>query len=68
MCQGLLLGLYQFEHESKRQFKNWATDLPLDFAHEVLAAWRRGATGEVGTSEVSGFIQEELPRWSVSLK
>ena len=68
MCQGLLLGLYQFEHELKSQFKDWATDLPLDFAHEVLAAWRRGAAGEADASEVSGFIQEELPRWSVSLK
>ena len=68
MCQGLLLGLYQFEHELKSQFKDWATDLPLDFAQEVLAAWRRGATGEADDGEVSGFIQEELPRWSVLLK
>jgi hypothetical protein len=35
---------------------------------EVLATWRRGVAGEVDASEVSGFIQEELPRWSVSLK
>ena len=68
LCKGLLLGLYQFEHESKSQFKDWATDLPFDFAQEVLAAWRRGATGEANTGEISGFIQEELPSWSVSLK
>lgn len=68
LCRGLLLGLYQFEHESKSQFKDWATDLPLDFAHEVLAAWRRGAAGEADSDEISGFIQEELPHWSVSLK
>ena len=68
LCRGLLLGLYQFEHELKSQFKDWATDLPFDFAQEVLAAWRRGATGEVDDDEVSGFIEEELPRWGVSLK
>ncbi len=68
MCQGLMLGLYQFEHESKSQFKDWASDLPFDFAHEVLAAWRRGVAGETDASEVSGFILEELPRWSFSLK
>lgn len=68
MCQGLLLGLYQFEHESKSQFKDWASDLPFGFAQEVLAAWRRGAVGETDASEVSGFILEELPRWSFALK
>ena len=68
LCKGLLLGIYQFKHESKCQFKDWATDLPLDLAREVLAAWRRGATGEADSGEISGFIQEELLSWSVSLK
>lgn len=68
LCRGLLLGLYQFEHESKSQFKDWATDLPFDFAQEVLAAWKRGPADEGDGGEINGFIQEELPRWSVSLK
>ena len=68
LCKGLLLGLYQFERESKSQFKDWATDLPLNFAKEVLATWKRGAAGKTDASEVSGFILEELPRWSFSLK
>lgn len=42
MCKGLLLGFYEFEYQSKTEFKDWAVDAPLAFAEEVLTVWREG--------------------------
>jgi hypothetical protein len=37
---GLLLGLYQFERESRSEFKSWAVDAPGEFAATIIAAWQ----------------------------
>lgn len=67
MCKGLLLGFYEFEHQSKTQFKDWAVDSPLAFAEEVLTVWREGVMEAQEWQEVQAFIAEELPRWARTL-
>lgn len=64
MCMGLLLGFYEFEYESKTEFKDWATDAPFGFASEVLDAWREGDIGAEERQEVREFIEGEMPRWA----
>jgi hypothetical protein len=62
-----LLGFYEFEHQSKTQFKDWAVDSPLAFAEEVLTVWREGVVEAQEWQEVQVFIAEELPRWARTL-
>ena len=67
MCKGLMLGYYEFEHESERPFKDWAIDSPLYFAGEVLEVWREARLEEWEREEARAFIDEELPGWASSL-
>lgn len=67
MCKGLLLGFYEFEFQSKTEFKDWAVDAPLAFAEEVLTVWREGTMEAQELQEVEAFITEELPKWARAL-
>lgn len=67
MCMGLLLGLYEFEHESTSEFKNWAVDAPIVFAETVVDVWKTGTPGRADIKAVKTFIEEELGRWERSL-
>ena len=40
----LMLGFYEFAHESETPFKDWAIDSRLYFAGEVLEVWRPEAS------------------------
>lgn len=63
MCMGLLLGFYQFEHESTSEFKNWAVDAPIIFAETVVDTWKTGTPGRADVKAVRAFIEEELGGW-----
>jgi hypothetical protein len=67
MCQGLLLGFNDFEHQSKTEFKDWAVDAPHAFAQEVLTVWREGEVEMQNRKEMQAFIDEELGGWARSL-
>jgi len=67
LCMGLLQGLYEFEHESKSEFKDWATDLPIGYAEIVLEKWRDGKPKPAAITEIRDFIQENLPHWDSTL-
>jgi hypothetical protein len=67
MCQGLMLGFYDFEHQSKIEFKDWAVDSPLYFALEVLTVWREGEVETQKRQEMQVFINEELMGWARTL-
>ncbi|MBM3128523.1 MAG: hypothetical protein FJ009_07840 [Chloroflexi bacterium] len=67
LCMGLLQGLYEFEHESKSEFKDWATDLPMGYAEIALEKWREGKPKPAAIGEMRDFIQENLPHWEFTL-
>jgi hypothetical protein len=67
MCMGLLLGLYQFEHECTSQFKDWAPDAAGSFAWVVVDAWKKGAPGRADVKAVKAFVEEELGGWCAYL-
>ncbi len=67
ICEGLLLGFYEFEYKSKTEFKDWAIDAPLIFAGHVLTAWAKGKTSVEDRQEVRASIKKEMPRWSGTL-
>jgi hypothetical protein len=67
MCQGLMLGFYDFEHQSKTEFKDWAVDSPLYFALKVLTVWREGEVETQKRQEMQAFIDEELMGWARTL-
>jgi hypothetical protein len=67
LCKGLLLGLYQFDQESKSEFKNWAVDAPGEFASTVIEAWKAGKPGRKDVAAFKKFIAEELGSWGMHL-
>jgi hypothetical protein len=67
MCQGLLLGFYEFEHHSKTEFKGWSVDSPVYFALEVLTVWLEGEVEMQQRQEMQAFIDEELLGWARTL-
>jgi hypothetical protein len=67
MCQGLLLGFYDFEHQSKTEFKDWAVDSPLYFDLEILNMWLEGEVETQKRQEIHTFIDEELGGWARTL-
>jgi hypothetical protein len=67
MCMGLLLGLYQFDHESRSKFKDWAPDAPGIFAETVVDAWKVGSPSRADVKAVKAFIEDELGGWRAGL-
>lgn len=67
MCEGLLLGFYQFEHECVSQFKDWAPDAPIYFSETVVDAWKAGAPAKDDIEALKAFIAEELGGWGADL-
>lgn len=67
MCMGLLLGLYQFEHESTSEFKNWAPDAPDSFAWAVVDAWKAGTPDRADIAALKAFIEDKLSGWGARL-
>ncbi len=63
-CMGVLAGLYRFETESTTQFKDWAPDLPVIFAEEVLGDWKAGNPRAAEVREMEQFIHDELTKWA----
>ncbi len=67
VCMGLLAGLYEFEHESKSKFKEWAPDAASSFAERAVDAWKAGSPGRASIKALKAFITEELGGWGARL-
>jgi hypothetical protein len=67
MCMGLLLGLYQFDHESTSEFKDWAPDAPSSFAWTVVDAWKARSRSQADVKAVKAFIEDKLGGWGEGL-
>ena len=68
LCMGVMQGLYEFEHESASQFKDWATDLPVAYAEIALEKWREGKPPSSAIHAMQNFIEENLLHWGVTLE
>lgn len=67
LCMGLITGLYQFEHQSETEFKNWASDLPTGHAELVLSNWLDGRPAPDLVKAMRAFVENDLYRWKMSL-
>jgi len=67
LCMGILLGLYQFEHQSTSKFREWAIDLALSYAEDALERWHGGGVKRKAIAELRAFIETSLPFWSPML-
>jgi hypothetical protein len=47
---------YEFEYQSRTEFKDWATGAPFAFAEEVLTVWGKGVMETQELQEVQVFI------------
>jgi hypothetical protein len=63
-CMGVLKGIYQFEHESKSEFKDWAPDIPGECFDGLLKEWRRTCNRKRDLQEMNDFISRECPKWA----
>ena len=63
VCMGIIGGLYQFEHESSSEFKDWAVDSSLFFADDTLKKWHTRDVSQEAIDKMRSFIQEHLPEW-----
>ena len=62
-CMGILKGLYQYEKDSKSEFKDWATDLPGESFGDILRKWRSGCK-KSDQDAMRTFLENEFPDWS----
>ena len=61
---GILQGIYQFEHESKSEFRDWASDAPLDRFVDILNTWKSSFPSEKDHVAMQKFLAKNCPKWS----
>jgi len=61
--QGILLGLYRFEHESGSEFKDWAVDIPINLFGAFLDKWREKTGKYSRKTEIDAFCLQMCPKW-----
>ena len=62
-CQGVILGAYRFEYESKSEFKEWAEDVLIDCVGCLLGDWRKRNGGADVKREMDDFLIESCSKW-----
>ncbi len=62
-CVGILKGIYQFEKESKSEYKVWAEDAPGEYFGQVLSEWKEGCKNPKDVKEMEGFVKKNFPDW-----
>jgi hypothetical protein len=67
-CMGVLLGIYRYEHESKSDFKQWAEDIPAEYAGNLVREWRERNPEQAGIDAMYAFICERCPKRANWLK
>ncbi len=63
-CMGILKGLYQYEKDSKSEFKSWAVDVPEEAFGGILSDWAKHKTTDKEKLEMKEFIENEFPKWA----
>lgn len=62
-CMGVLKGLYMYEHDSKSEFKDWATDIPGECFSYLLDEWKKRTKKESDINEMNDFLMKECKNW-----
>lgn len=62
-CMGVLKGIYMYRHDSKSEFKDWATDIPGECFHYLLKKWKKASRDKSDIREMSEFLEKECSRW-----
>ena len=64
-CMGILKGIYQFEKESKSEYKDWAADVPDGIFEKVFDEWKEHCTDQNDIKVVKKFIKKNFPDWEI---
>ena len=62
-CMGILKGIYQFEKESKSEYKDWADDAPGEYFGEILDEWKNNCKNSEDVKEMEKFVKKNFPDW-----
>ena len=62
-CMGVLKGLYMYEHNSKSEFKNWASDIPGELFRFLLDEWEERSKKKSDIKEMNTFLMKECEDW-----
>jgi len=62
-CMGVLKGLYMYEHDSKSEFKDWATDMPGECFSYLYDEWKKRSKKKSDIKDMNGFLAEECENW-----
>ncbi len=54
---GILKGIYQFEKESKSEYKVWAENTPGEYFEQVISEWKMGCKNLKDVKEMDLFKQ-----------
>jgi hypothetical protein len=63
-CMGVLKGVYQYQQESKSEFKDWAADIPGECYGHTLREWEKRSGDENDLKEMDEFIKKECSKWA----
>ena len=55
-CIGIIKGIQEYERKSESDFKNWATDAPIEYIDRVLDEWKKGNPDSTDIAEVEGVV------------
>lgn len=63
-CMGVLKGIYQYEQESKSEFKDWAADVAGECFGYLLEEWKTRTNNKDDFKEMGKFLKKECSRWA----
>ncbi len=64
-CMGVLKGIYEFEHESKSEFKDWAADMSGECFNGILDDWKKQCKDDnKAIKEMDTFLNKECSKWA----
>jgi hypothetical protein len=63
-CMGVLKGIYQFEQESKSEFKDWATENAAEFFRDLLEKWQHNPSNQNDLIEMKKFLEKNCSKWA----
>ncbi len=55
-CIAVIKGIQEYERESVSEFKNWATDAPVEYIDRILDDWKKGNPDPTDIAEVEGVV------------
>lgn len=62
-CMRIIKGIYEYEKDSRSEFKDWATDMSAESFGYILGQWIKKSTTE-DKQEMNEFIGNECPDWA----